>query len=122
MRRRAALIRSGERGSGSLLGLAIIGSVAAVVTLLVPLVIGLGIHESLAAGADAAALAAADVASGVAPGFPCVVAARLAAANGVSLDTCRVDGLVVTVRTDRHFLGLDLGATATAGPPRTVTN
>jgi secretion/DNA translocation related TadE-like protein len=113
---------SGDRGSGSLLGLAIIGSLAAVVALLVPLIVGLGIRESLANAADAAALAGADVAAGIAPGIPCDVAARLAAANGVSLDACEVDGLVVTVRTDRRFLGLELDATATAGPPGAVTN
>jgi secretion/DNA translocation related TadE-like protein len=111
-----------DRGSGSLLGLAIVGSVAAVVSLLVPLILGLGIRESLAGGADAAALAGADVAAGIAPGIPCDAAARLAAANGVSLGACAVDGLVVTVRTDRHFLGLELDATATAGPPGSVTN
>ena len=107
----------GDRGSGSLLGLAIVGSLAAVVTLLVPLIVGLGIRESLSDAVDAAALAGADVAAGIAPGIPCEAAARLAVANGVSLNACAVDGLVVTVRTDRQFLGLELDATATAGPP-----
>jgi secretion/DNA translocation related TadE-like protein len=111
-----------DRGSGSLLGLAIAGSVVAVVGLFIPLIMGLGIRESLAESADASALAAADVASGIAPGIPCVTASRLAVANGVSLDACAVDGLVVTVRADRHFLGLELDATATAGPPGPVTN
>ena len=107
----------GDRGSGSLLGLAIVGSLAAVVTLLVPLIVGLGIRESLSDAVDAAALAGADVAAGIAPGIPCEAAARLAEANGVSLEACAVDGLVVTVRADRQFLGIELDATATAGPP-----
>ncbi|HEX4399954.1 MAG TPA: Rv3654c family TadE-like protein [Galbitalea sp.] len=107
----------GDRGSGSLLGLAIVGSLVVVVTLLVPLIVGLGIREALSDAADAAALAGADVAAGIAPGIPCEAAARLAAANGVSLEACAVDGLVVTVRTNRQFLGLELDSTATAGPP-----
>jgi secretion/DNA translocation related TadE-like protein len=111
-----------DRGSGSLLGLAVVGSLAAVVALLVPLFVGLGIRGSLAGATDAAALAAADVAAGIAPGIPCDTASRLAAANGVSLGACAVDGLVVTVRTDRRFLGLELDSTATAGPPGAVTN
>jgi secretion/DNA translocation related TadE-like protein len=111
-----------DRGSGSILGLAIAGSVVAIVALLVPLVVGMRIRETVAESADAAALAGADVAAGVAPGIPCDVAARLAAANGGSLDACEVDGLVVTVRTDRYFLGLNLAASATAGPPGAVTN
>jgi secretion/DNA translocation related TadE-like protein len=111
-----------DRGSGSILGLAIVGSVVTIVALLVPLDVGLHIRETLAASADAAALAGADVATGIAPGIPCDVAARLAAANGGSLDACEVDGLVVTVRTAGHFLGLKLTATATAGPPGSVTN
>jgi hypothetical protein len=102
------MVGARDRGSGSILGLAIIGSVVTIVALLVPLVVGLRIRETLAAG--------------IAPGIPCDVAARLAAANGGSLDACEVDGLVVTVRTDGHFLGVKLAATATAGPPRAVTN
>jgi secretion/DNA translocation related TadE-like protein len=119
---RAAMMGAGDCGSGSMLGLAITGSVVAIVALLVPLDAGLRIREALAETADAAALAGADVAAGIAPGIPCDGAARLAAANGGSLDACEVDGLVVTVRTDRHFLGLNLVATATAGPPGAVTN
>jgi len=118
----AAMVGAGDRGSGSMLGLAIAGSVVAIVALLVPLDAGLRIREALAETADVAALAGADVAAGIAPGNPCDVAARLAEANGGSLDACEVDGLVVTVRTDRHFLGLNLAATATAGPHGAVTN
>jgi secretion/DNA translocation related TadE-like protein len=111
-----------DRGSGSVLGLAIVGSIAAVVALLVPLSVGLDIRESLAGAADAAALAGADVAAGIAPGVPCDAAKHIAAANSASLGACEVDGLVVTVRADTHFLGLELEVAATAGPPDAVTN
>ena len=113
---------SDEGGSGSLLGVAIVASALAAMTLLIPLYQGLGIRESVADAADAAALAAADVAAGIFPGAPCAVAASVATANRASLDACAVDGLVITVRTSAGFLGLTLTATATAGPPVAVTN
>jgi secretion/DNA translocation related TadE-like protein len=111
-----------EVGSGSLLGLAIIGATIASLALGLPLLAGLGIHQSVATAADAAALAGADVAVGIYPGSPCAVATSVASANHAQLDGCTVDGLVVTVRANREFLGLTLAASATAGPPVVVTN
>jgi secretion/DNA translocation related TadE-like protein len=115
-------VTRGERGSGSLLGLAIVGSIAAVAMLSVPLYLGLSRRQSVEGAADAAALAAADVAAGVSPGIPCEVARRVGAANGASIGRCDIDGLVVTVESSTTFLGLRLRATATAGPPDAVTN
>jgi secretion/DNA translocation related TadE-like protein len=112
----------GDDGSGSLLGLAIAGSIAAVAALAVPLYLGLAIRESVDGAADAAALAAADVAAGISPGFPCATASRLAAANGGILGACSVDGRIITVEVSRSFVGLSLSARATAGPPDAVTN
>jgi secretion/DNA translocation related TadE-like protein len=112
----------GDNGSGSILGLATIGSVTAVIALTLPLYIGMAIRQSLEGAADAAALAAADVASGISPGFPCVSAALVATADAGDLASCRIDGLVATVRLQRTFLGVSLQATATAGPPDAVTN
>jgi secretion/DNA translocation related TadE-like protein len=111
-----------DSGSGTLLGLALAGIVASLVVCLVPVGAGLGIRESVAAAADASALAAADVVSGAAPGYPCEVARRVAAANRSTLAACTVDGLVVTVRARATFFGLSMTSTATAGPPRVVTN
>jgi secretion/DNA translocation related TadE-like protein len=113
---------NGDSGSGSILGLTVIGAVTALVLLGVPMWVGLGIRESLATAADAAALAGADVATGLAPGSPCSVSAVVAAANRTSLAACDVDGLVVTVRVQTSFLGLQLATSATAGPPVVVTN
>jgi secretion/DNA translocation related TadE-like protein len=112
----------GEVGSGSLLALAIIGATIASLALGVPLLIGIGIRESVATAADAAALAGADVAAGIYPGSPCAVAASVAIANRARLASCRVDGLVVTVRASADFLGLHLASEATAGPPVAGTN
>jgi secretion/DNA translocation related TadE-like protein len=113
---------AGDRGSGSLLGLAIVGAIAALSFIVVPLYIGLSVRASVSGAADAAALAGADVAAGISPGDPCVIAASVAASNGTRLTACEVDGLIVTVATTAAFLGLSLRATATAGPPEVGTN
>jgi secretion/DNA translocation related TadE-like protein len=112
----------GDVGSGSLLAIAIIGAIIGSLGLGVPLLVALGIHQSVSIAADGAALAGADVASGIYPGSPCAVAASVAAANRARLDGCAVDGLVVTVHANVEFLGLTLAASATAGPPVVVTN
>jgi secretion/DNA translocation related TadE-like protein len=111
-----------DSGSGSILGLAVMGSICGVVAIALPLYIGLAAQQAVSGAADAAALGAADVASGIAPGSPCAVAARITAANGGVLAACRVDGLVVTVRVRREFLGLHLTSDATAGPPDAATD
>ena len=111
-----------DRGSGSILGIAVVGSVIALVSLALPLYIGLSVRASVEGAADAAVLAAADVASGIAPGTPCAKAAQIAAANSARISTCTTDGLVVIVVAERPFLGLQLTAGAKAGPPDAGTN
>lgn len=111
-----------DAGSGSLLAIALIGATLASLALGVPLLVGIGVRQSVANAADASALAAADVAAGIFAGSPCTVAADVATANGVRLDGCAVDGRVVTVRTSAEFLGIPLATSATAGPPVVRTN
>lgn len=107
----------GDSGAGSVLTVALVGAVAAVASLSLPLYMALAVRQSVAAAADAAALAAGDVAVGIAGGYPCDVAARVAAANGASLQSCEADGLVMTVSVSRALLGFPVVARATAGPP-----
>lgn len=64
------------------------------VTVAVALAVGTGImldRATAAQAADAAALAAADVLRGIAPGVPCAIAGRVAAANGARLQSCRIE-------------------------------
>ena len=105
-----------DEGSGSILAIAIIGSVVALALMMLPLYMVITVKQSVAGAADASALAAADTAVGLFAGFPCSAAARVASANGASIASCTVDGLVVTVTTSRSLLGLEVMATATAGP------
>ena len=106
-----------ERGAGSIIAVALIGAIVALTGLTLPLYSALVTRAAVAGAADAAALAAADVAVGIAPGFPCAAAAQVAAANGVIMHSCVVDGVVVTVSVRRWLLGIAVTGTATAGPP-----
>ena len=107
----------GDRGSASVVIVGLMAGIAAITSLTVPLYSALAVKQSVSAAADAAALAAADVAVGRAPGFPCKVATRVAAANGASVTACSVDGLVATVSVGRTLLGVPVSSTSTAGPP-----
>ena len=110
-------MNGGERGSGSILAVALVASILSAVVMLVPLTVVLDARQRAAGAADAAALAAADVAIGIHPGSPCATAETLAAANRAAVTECRVDGAVVTVRVSITAVGFDIAATATAGPP-----
>lgn len=117
---------AGDRGSGSILAVAIVAAMLALVTLSTPLYAVLSAKQRAASAADAAALAAASVALGVVPGVPCAAAESLASANGASVTRCEVDGAIVTVRVTVRVslpvLGLDMASTATAGPSDATHN
>lgn len=110
-----------ERGSGSLLAVAIVGATMAATALVVPLFAALAVGQSVQNAADAAALAAADTASGAIGGFPCAAAAEAARLNGASIVSCSLDGLIASVTVGRTFIGLDFGSSARAGPPPAET-
>jgi secretion/DNA translocation related TadE-like protein len=106
----------GERGAGTVAALGLGLAIVAVFLLAVPLYVALAARHAVTGAADAAALAAADAASGLVPGHPCDLAARVAAANGASVEDCAVDGLVATVTVGRTVLGLAVSERASAGP------
>ena len=107
-----------DRGSGSILAVAIVAAMLALVVMSIPLYVVLSAKQRAASAADAAALAAASVALGIVPGVPCAAAASVAAANGASLARCVPYGAIVTVRVSVRALGFEVPATATAGPPQ----
>jgi secretion/DNA translocation related TadE-like protein len=109
-------VRASDRGTGSVITIALVAAIVALTALVVPLYRGFALRASVAGAADAAALAAADVAVGLVPGYPCEIAAEVANANGAGLASCEVDGLVVTVVAARSLLGIPVTAAATAGP------
>ncbi|TFC50837.1 hypothetical protein E3T26_08220 [Cryobacterium sp. TMT1-21] len=107
----------GERGSGTVLAVGVIGAVLLVTAVVVPLFAVLAVGRAVQGSADAAALAAADTASGAVAGVPCEAAAEAARLNGASVTACSVEGLIASVSIGRGYLGLDLGARSRAGPP-----
>ena len=117
MRRGRSALDGHDAGAGSAL---VIGLVA-VVSIAGATLLGAG-HalvrgQQVAAAADAAALAAADVQLGWAPGDPCAVAERVAAAHEVRLSACVAEGLSMIVRVETSILGLTVSRSARAGPP-----
>jgi secretion/DNA translocation related TadE-like protein len=110
-------VSPGERGSGSVLAVAIIAAVLMLFSLLLPLVAVFSVSQRVVGTADAAALAAADVAVGIRSGSPCEAAATVAVANTARLHGCLVDGSTATVRVTASVLGFEVSAQATAGRP-----
>lgn len=106
-----------DGGAGSVLAVAVLGSTCALAAISLSLYLGLATKQAVAGAADAAALAAANTRAGLVDGSPCERAEQVASANGVVLIRCSIDGLVVTVATERRVLGIPVGAVATAGPP-----
>ncbi|MBG6239446.1 secretion/DNA translocation related TadE-like protein [Mycetocola sp. CAN_C7] len=107
-----------ERGSGSVLAVALVAAVLLLTGLALPLNAALTTRQLTANAADAAALAAADTASGLVPGSPCTNAARAARLNGADLGECSVDGVEVRVTASRTVLGVVVTMAARAGPPQ----
>lgn len=105
--------------AGSALGAGLL-AVAAALSLGLAALGGAAVTAQRAAGAaDAAALAAADASSGAIPTSddPCTLAARVAAASGVRLTACRLEGYVATVQVEAAYAGMAAVSRARAGPP-----
>lgn len=110
-------VRLNDRGSGTVLTIAVLAAILAVVGMIVPISLALAVKQRVAGAADAAALAAADTASGIASGYPCDSASQAARLNGAELSRCDVTGLVATVTARTGYLGFEISVAARAGPP-----
>lgn len=108
---------STERGAGSILALAVLAATVLLTTLVLSVLGLLTAGRSVANAADAAALAAADTASGAIPGFPCEAADAVATMNETTVTSCTVTGLIASVSVRRRVHGIDISASARAGPP-----
>jgi secretion/DNA translocation related TadE-like protein len=111
------------RGRSLIAGTALVVGVLGVVGLTgaSSVLAGAALAEShrIALAADLASLAGADVALGWAPGEPCAVADRVAAANRAPLAQCTIDGLDLVVTATGSALGVPIQRSSRAGPPRT---
>lgn len=108
---------SDDRGSGSVLVLALLSAVTVVALAVLTLGSVLVERQRIIGAADAAALAAADAASGAVAGAPCVLARRVADAGGARVIACSVDGLVATISVSAQIGPVPFDARSRAGPP-----
>src|SRR5689334_12720397 len=118
--RRAAggmILHAGDdRGSGSVLALAIMCAVLTVAGGALLVVGAVAARARAAAGADLAALAAAEIVAGPVAGVASDGAGQVAGANGAELAECVREGAIVTVVASVPYLGLRASAAARAGP------
>jgi secretion/DNA translocation related TadE-like protein len=108
-----------DRGSATLLALAMVGLLVLVGAALAVTGAMVHAHRVAQSAADLAALGGAQARARGRD--PCAVAAELAADNGAGLDSCELDGLDLRVQVTvdgPHWLGQrhDLSAQARAGP------
>ncbi|QWT24920.1 flp pilus-assembly TadE/G-like family protein [Subtercola sp. PAMC28395] len=106
-----------DRGSGSVITLAVIAVLMAVVGLVLAVSTALSEKGQLRADAESAALAAADTESGAVGGYPCENAARAAELGGSELTECTVEGVAAKVEVTRTIWGVSVTVRARAGPP-----
>ena len=109
--------RRDERGSGTVYALGVIAVLLAAAVGIAGLIQAQSATGRARAAADLAAISGATVLSSViAPGDPCAMAQRVAAANGASVSTCSVAGedVTVSVVVPTTILGRPRQATAQA--------
>lgn len=106
-----------DRGAGGVLALAVVGATVVCAAGVLGLGSALAARQRLVAAADASALAAADVLLGTVPGAPCTLASEVAAAHGVALSACELDGLEARVEVRTELVGLPVAVVSRAGPP-----
>lgn len=114
-----------ERGSGSVLGLALLLVLFLLLILTGSIMAGLTANRQASKAADLAALSAADAARGLRPEDPCQLAQEIASANGAHLVACTAPAghpgtidvrVSVELAGPLAFLGPAQGL-ARAGPP-----
>ncbi|MEL4320112.1 Rv3654c family TadE-like protein [Leifsonia sp. YIM 134122] len=105
-----------DRGSGTVLAVALIGAVVALALVAASVLGALVVRQRVSAAADAAAIAGADVAMGAVAGVVCDAAAQAAEANAAGVDDCSVDGETVTVEVSAMWVGIPVRARSRAGP------
>ena len=105
-----------ETGSGTILGLAV--ALAAVSGLMASNLVAFGLYSAikLQAQADQIAVATANSIRGLNTGSGCETANQIAHIYMVSLDTCRIVGFESLIRLRSSAVGVELFATARAGP------
>lgn len=114
MRQKVRVLRS-ESGSGTILAIALMTAALGIFALTQPIMRTEIEQHRLNVRAESIALAAADSLRGLATGYPCEVAGKIAQRFEISLDECRVEALEVEVECHKEVLGVRLISKARAG-------
>jgi len=107
---------SGARGSGSVLGVAVLAGVIIIGSFSTAVVSGLAEARRVQGVANQAALAASDVSRGIVSGFPCDVARAIVAGAGYRMVTCEVGDGEARVSVGSNWWTLPIDKRARAGP------
>jgi len=110
------LMRFGERGSGTVMALAVVSLSICMFSISQLISVNLISQQRLQATVDAMAVAAADSLRGLNTGFPCPTASQLGLNAGVRLDRCRIVDSEVFISAHSLGVGIVLSAKASAGP------
>lgn len=105
-----------DRGSGTILALAMVALAVSVLGLSQIIAQNLLLQQRTQVVTEAMALAAADSLRGLNSGFPCPVAAQIGQISSVVLDRCRIVGFEVFISAHAQGVGIVLSASALAGP------
>lgn len=116
MRSKGRALKFGERGSGTILALAMVSLAICLFSLSQIVALNLISQQRLQGVVDAMAVAAADALRGLNTGFPCPTAGQLGLNAGVELDTCRIVDSEVFISAHSKGVGIVLSANALAGP------
>lgn len=106
----------GQRGSGTLLGLALLATLATLGSGAVIVSMGFVEASRVQGVANQASLAASDVSRGVAPGHPCRVASQIVTAAQYRMGRCEVRGGEALVTVTGVWWSMPIEKRARAGP------
>jgi secretion/DNA translocation related TadE-like protein len=106
----------GARGSGSVLGVAVLAGVIIIGSSSTAVVSGLAEARRVQGVANQAALAASDVSRGIVSGFPCDVARAIVAGAGYRMVTCDVGDGEARVSVGSSWWTVPIDKRARAGP------
>ena len=110
------MANTGQRGSGTLLGVAILAAVVILGSFAIAITEGLSEARSVQVAANQAALAASDISRGVVPGHPCRVASALVTQAGYRLGGCDVAEGKAWIVVARTWWGMTIEKRAHAAP------
>jgi secretion/DNA translocation related TadE-like protein len=111
-----APVTSGQRGSGALMGLALLAGIVSLGSGGMMVTMGLVEAARVQVAANQASLAASDVSRGLVPGHPCRVASQIVTMAGYRMGGCEVRVGEARVSVSGMWWSMPIEKRARAGP------